>query len=81
MQFTTNYEFYPWEDINAIVCEDRGHADHGAPAHRPRQHGKGSLLPREDLDEIYAFIKKKNPGDPHHGYAAPEPKTGKKHKK
>ena len=27
MQFTTNYEFYPWEDINAIVCEDRGHAD------------------------------------------------------
>ena len=26
MQFTTNYEFYPWEDINAIVCEDRGHA-------------------------------------------------------
>ena len=27
MQFTTNYEFFPWEDINAIVCEDRGHAD------------------------------------------------------
>ena len=26
MQFTTNYEFFPWEDINAIVCEDRGHA-------------------------------------------------------
>ena len=25
MQFTTNYEFFPWEDINAIVCEDRGH--------------------------------------------------------
>ena len=26
-QFTTHYEFFPWEDINAIVCEDRGHAD------------------------------------------------------
>ena len=60
MQFTTNYEFFPWEDINAIVCEDRGHADmvrlhigHGNTE-------KALFFPREDLDEIYAFIKKKN---------------------
>lgn len=81
MQFTTNYEFYPWEDINAIVCEDRGHADmvrlhigHGNTE-------KALFFPREDLDEIYAFIKKKNPAIRIMDYAAPEPKTGKKHKK
>ena len=66
MQFTTNYEFFPWEDINAIVCEDRGHA---------------LFFPREDLDEIYAFIKKKNPAIRIMDYAAPEPKSSKKHKK
>ena len=27
MQFTTNYECYPWEDISVIVCEDRNHAE------------------------------------------------------
>ena len=49
MQFTTNYEFFPWEDINAIVCEDRGHADmvrlhigHGNTE-------KALFFPREDL--------------------------------
>ena len=81
MQFTTNYEFFPWEDINAIVCEDRGHADmvrlhigHGNTE-------KALFFPREDLDEIYAFIKKKNPAIRIMDYAAPEPKSGKKHKK
>ena len=59
MQFTTNYEFFPGEDINAIVCEDRGHADmvrlhigHGNTE-------KALFFPREDLDEIYAFIKRR----------------------
>lgn len=36
---------------------------------------------REDLDEIYAFIKKKNPAIRIMDYAAPEPKSSKKHKK
>ena len=35
----------------------------------------------EDLDEIYAFIKKKNPAIRIMDYAAPEPKSSKKHKK
>ena len=81
MQFTTNYEFFPWEDINAIVCEDRGHADmvrlhigHGNTE-------KALFFPREDLDEIYAFIKKKNPAIRIMDYATPEPKSSKKHKK
>ena len=81
MQFTTNYEFFPWEDINAIVCEDRGHADmvrlhigHGNTE-------KALFFPREDLDEIYAFIKNKNPAIRIMDYAAPEPKSSKKHKK
>ena len=81
MQFTTNYEFFPWEDINAIVCEDRGHADmvrlhigHGNTE-------KALFFPREDLDEIYAFTKKKNPAIRIMDYAAPEPKSSKKHKK
>ena len=81
MQFTTHYEFFPWEDINAIVCEERGHADmvrlhigHGNTE-------KALFFPREDLDEIYAFIKKKNPAIRIMDYAAPEPKSSKKHKK
>ncbi len=42
---------------------------------------KALFFPREDLDEIYAFIKKKNPAIRIMDYAAPELKTGKKHKK
>ena len=81
MQFTTNYEFFPWEDINAIVCEDRGHADmvrlhigHGNTE-------KALFFPRSQLGEIYAFAKKKNPSVRIMDYAAPEPKSGGKHKK
>ena len=81
MQFTTNYEFFPWEDISVIVCEDRNHAElvrlhigHGNTE-------KALFFPREDLDEIYSFIKKKNPAIRIMDYAAPEPKSGKKHKK
>ena len=71
MQFTTHYEFFPWEDINAIVCEDIGHGNTE----------KALFFPREDLDEIYALIKKKNPAIRIMDYAAPEPKSSKKHKK
>ena len=42
---------------------------------------KALFFPREDLDEIYAFIKKKNPAIRIMDYAAPEPKSSKKHKK
>ena len=63
MQFTTNYEFFRWEDIG-----------HGNTE-------KALFFPREDLDEIYAFIKKKNPAIRIMDYAAPEPKSSKKHKK
>ena len=81
MQFTTHYEFFPWEDINAVVCEDRGHADmvrlhigHGNTE-------KALFFPRTQLGEIYAFAKKKNPAVRIMDYAAPEPKSGGKHKK
>ena len=57
MQFTTNYEFFPWEDINAIVCEDRGHADmvrlhigHGNTE-------KALFFPREDLDPNHGLCR------------------------
>ena len=58
MQFTTNYEFFPGGHQCDRVRGPRP-CRHGAPAHRPRQHGKGSFFPREDLDDIYAFIKKR----------------------
>ena len=81
MQFTTHYEFFPWEDINAIVCEDRGHADmvrlhigHGNTE-------KALFFPRRELDGIYALVKKKNPAVRIMDYAAPEPKSGGKRKK
>lgn len=67
MQFTTNYEFYPWEDINAIVCEDPQPCRHGAPAHRPRQHGKGALLPARGSRRDLRVHQKEESGDPHHG--------------
>lgn len=81
MQFTTNYECYPWEDISVIVCEDRNHAElvrlhigHGNTE-------KALFFPREDLDEIYALAKKKNPAIRVMDYDKPEAKSGKKHKK
>ena len=81
MQFTTNYEFFLWEDISVIVCEDRNHAElvrlhigHGNTE-------KALFFPREDLDEIYALAKKKNPAIRVMDYDKPEAKSGKKHKK
>lgn len=74
MRITTRYEFFPWEEINAIVCEDRGHAD------MVRLHiGYGNMekalfFPRRNLSEIYDFCRKKHPGLRIVDYAAPAPK-------
>ena len=53
MQFTTNYEFFPWEDISVIVCEDRNHAELVRLHIGYGNAEKAFFFPREDLDEIY----------------------------
>lgn len=67
MQFTTNYEFFPWEDINAIVCEDRGHADmvrlHIGHGNTEKALFFPARRPRRDL----RVHQKEESGDPHHG--------------
>ena len=81
MQFTTNYECYPWEDISVIVCEDRNHAELVRLHIGYGNAEKAFFFPREDLDEIYALAKKKNPAVRIMDYDKPEAKSGKKHKK
>ena len=81
MQFTTNYEFFPWEDISVIVCEDRNHAELVRLHIGYGNAEKAFFFPREDLDEIYALAKKKNSAIRVMDYDKPEAKSGKKHKK
>ena len=81
MQFTTNYECYRWEDISVIVCEDRNHAELVRLHIGYGNAEKAFFFPREDLDEIYALAKKKNPAIRVMDYDKPEAKSGRKHKK
>lgn len=81
MQFTTNYECYPWEDISVIVCEDRSHAELVRLHIGYGNAEKAFFFPRASLDEIAAFAKKKNPAIRIMDYEAPEPKSSGKRKK
>ena len=81
MQFTTNYECYPWEDISVIVCEDRNHAELVRLHIGYGNAEKAFFFPRASLDEIAAFAKKKNPAIRIMDYEAPEPKSSGKRKK
>ena len=61
MQITTNYEFFPWEEINAIVTEDRGHDDFIRLHIGYRSVEKALFFKREDVPAICKFAKEKNP--------------------
>ena len=61
MQFTTNYEFFPWEDINAIVCEDRKHPDLIRLHIGYSSMEKALFFTRSDAEAIIKLAKEKNP--------------------
>ena len=64
MRITTQYDFWPWEEINAIVVEDRNH-----PELIALHFGRGNLskrffFTRPDTQDILVLAKRKNPGIP-----------------
>lgn len=81
MQVTTQYEFYPWEEINAIVCEDRNHNDLVRLHIGYGNMEKAAFFNRSEIDAIYKLAKTKNPAIRIMDYASAPPKTSQKHKK
>ena len=61
MQITTHYDFFPWEELNAIVIEDRGHADYVRLHIGYSSMEKALFFPRGDVDAICKYAKEKNP--------------------
>ena len=64
MKITTNYNFWPWEEINAIVVEDRNHPEVIA---LHIGHGKASkrfFFTRKDTEKILLLAREKHPDIP-----------------
>ena len=61
MQITTHYDFFPWEKINAIVTEDRGHAEYVRLHIGYSSMEKALFFKRSEVDAVCKFAKAKNP--------------------
>ena len=61
MQITTQYDFFPWEEINAIVIEDRGHDEYVRLHIGYSSLEKALFFKRSQVREICEFAKEKNP--------------------
>ena len=64
MKITTNYNFWPWEEINAIVVEDRNHPDLIALHFGRGNASKRFFFTRKDTQEILILAREKNPSIP-----------------
>lgn len=64
MKITTNYNFWPWEEINAIVVEDRNHPELIALHIGRGSASKRFFFTRKDTQEILVLAREKNPGIP-----------------
>ena len=64
MKITTNYNFWPWEEINAIVVEDRNHPELIALHFGRGNASKRFFFTRPDTQNILILAKQKNPGIP-----------------
>lgn len=64
MKITTNYNFWPWEEINAIVVEDRNHPELIALHFGRGNASKRFFFTRQDTQEILILARKKNPNVP-----------------
>ena len=64
MRITTNYNFWPWAEINAIVVEDRNHPDLIALHFGRGNASKRFFFTRKDTQEILILAREKNPSIP-----------------
>lgn len=81
MQITTHYDFFPWEQINAIVTEDRGHADYIRLHIGYSSMEKAFFFKRSEVDAICKFAKEKNPAIRVMDYDTSRPEKPAKQKK
>ena len=61
MKITTQYDFYPWEEINSIVIEDRRHDDYVRLHIGYKSLEKALFFKRSQIKEICAYAQEQNP--------------------
>ena len=64
MKITTNYNFWPWSEINAIVVEDRNHPELIALHIGRGSASKRFFFTRPDTEKILVLAREKHPGVP-----------------
>jgi len=64
MRVTTNYDFWPWEEVNAIVVEDRNHPELIALHFGHGNASKRFFFTRPDTKDILILAREKNSGIP-----------------
>lgn len=64
MKITTNYNFWPWAEINAIVVEDRNHPELIALHFGHGNASKRFFFTRPDTEKILVLAREKQPGVP-----------------
>ena len=64
MRITTNYNFWPWAEINAIVVEDRNHPELIALHIGRGSASKRFFFTRQDTQNILILAREKHPGIP-----------------
>ena len=60
MRITTQYDFWPWDEMVSVVREDRNHPDLVALHFGRGNASKRFFFTREDSDDIMALARKKN---------------------
>ena len=81
MWVTTNYDFFSWEEINAIVCEDRGHDDFVRLHIGYSSVEKALFFKRTEIEAICKYAKEKNPAIRIMDYDTSRPEKPRKVKK
>ena len=76
MKITTNYNFWPWAEINAIVVEDRNHPELIALHFGRGDASKRFFFTRPDTEKILVLAREKHPGVPVR-QATDNPRSGK----
>lgn len=64
MRVTTNYNFWPWEEINAIVVEDRNHPELIALHFGHGNASRRLFFTRPDTEKLLILAREKHPGIP-----------------
>ena len=60
MRITTHYECYPWNEIDTVVLEDRGHPTLAALYFRRGDKTKRLFFDKEDAEKILLLARKQN---------------------